>query len=124
MKTELQGRIIRVGDTQTFDSGFQKREFVIDCGDDKYPNPIPIEAVKDKCSVLDKFSAGELVDVTAYINGRYYAPKDAYYLSLKLSYVKHAEGQSEAPAAVQTRTESEAVAGGQNEADGEEDLPF
>ena len=124
MKTELQGRIIRISDTQTFDSGFQKREFVIECGDEKYPNPIPIEAVKDKCAVLDKFSAGELVDVAAFLNGNYWEKGDRYFLSLRLSYVKHTEGQSEAPAAVQTRTEPEAVTGVQNEAVGEEEIPF
>ena len=124
MKTELQGRIIRISDTQTFDSGFQKREFVIECGDDKYENPIPIEAVKDKCTVLDNFAAGDLVDVTAYLNGNYWAKCDRYFLSLRLSYVKRVEGHSEAPATVQTRTEPEASADVHNEAVSEERLPF
>ena len=124
MKTEIQGRIIRISDTQTFDSGFQKREFVIECGDEKYENPIPIEAVKDKCTVLDNFAAGDVVAVAAYLNGNYWEKGDRYFLSLRLSYVKHAEGQSESPAAVQTRTEPEAVEDVQNEAVSGEEIPF
>lgn len=95
-KIELQGRIIRVEETQTFNSGFQKREIVIECGDDKFENPIPIEATKNKCEHLDKYKPGEVVEISGYLNGNYWDKRDRYFLSLRLAYIKHAEGHGQA----------------------------
>jgi hypothetical protein len=95
MKVELQGKVIRIGKTQTFGSGFQKREIVIECGDDRFANPIPVEATKDKCEHLDKFNTGEVVEVSGYLNGNYWESGDRYFLALRMAYIKHAEGHKE-----------------------------
>jgi hypothetical protein len=67
---ELQGTIKKIGDTQTFGSnGFQKREIVVET-DGQYPQPILIEFVQDKCTLLDKFAEGQNVTIGINIRGR------------------------------------------------------
>lgn len=70
-------------DTQTFGSGFTKREFVVTVGDDRYPQDIKMEFVKDKTAVLDKFRPGARVKVGFDLrggehNGRYYVNLQAW----------------------------------------------
>ncbi len=91
MKVELQGKIIRIGETQTFDSGFQKREFVLEIESGEYPNQVPVEAVKDKVEYLDKFAEGDEVECTAFLNGNYWEKGDRYFLALRMSYIKGVE---------------------------------
>ena len=50
---ELSGKLKWIGETQTFASGFIKREFVVTTAHDKYPQDIKFEIVKDKCPLLD-----------------------------------------------------------------------
>ena len=77
MSNQIKGTIHLVQDTQTFPSGFQKRVMVIDTGGD-YPQQIPVEVVKDKCSMLDGLQKGQEITATIDIrgneyNGKYYA---------------------------------------------------
>ena len=72
----IKGTIKLINETQTFDSGFTKREFVVTTKE-QYPQDISIEVVKDKTTLLDSFKVGDAVDVAINIrgneyNGRYY----------------------------------------------------
>lgn len=100
MKIEIKGKIVKIYETQTFDSGFCKREFVVEIPGE-YPNPVPVEAVKDKCEILDKFQEGQEVEVSGYLNGNYWEKGDRYFLSLRLAFVKEVEGGTPAPAPAQ-----------------------
>ena len=75
----LEGKILLIHETQTFASGFTKREFVVETGD-KYPQPIKLEVHKDRCSELEALSPGDLVDVRFNIRGNEY--KDRHYVNL------------------------------------------
>ena len=66
---ELQGTVKKLFDTQTFASGFQKREMVI-LTQEQYPQPINIEFLSDKVSLLDNVSEGENVKIGINIRGR------------------------------------------------------
>ncbi|MFD2257624.1 DUF3127 domain-containing protein [Luteolibacter algae] len=77
---EAVGKIKLINDTQTFPSGFSKREFVITTGHDKYPQDLKFEVVKDKCSILDRFKPDEQVQVNFDIRGNEYNGK--YYVNL------------------------------------------
>lgn len=77
---EATGKIKVIQETQTFPSGFSKREFVVTIGDDKYPQDIKYEVVKDKCSMLDQYSVGQDVTVNFDIRGNEYNGK--YYVNL------------------------------------------
>ena len=66
---ELQGTIKKIGETQTFASGFQKREMVL-LTDEQYPQPIQIDFLSDKIDLLNNVSEGESVKVGINIRGR------------------------------------------------------
>ncbi len=57
---ELQGTVKKIFDTQTFASGFQKREMVL-LTQEQYPQPISIEFLSDKINLLDNLHEGENV---------------------------------------------------------------
>ena len=66
---ELQGTIKKIGETQTFASGFQKRELVL-LTEEQYPQPIQIDFLSDKIDLLNNVSEGESVKVGINIRGR------------------------------------------------------
>ena len=66
---ELQGTVKKIGETQTFASGFQKRELVI-LTEEQYPQPILIEFLSDKIDLLQNVKEGESVKVGINIRGR------------------------------------------------------
>lgn len=80
MDLQLQGRIKVVMDTQTFDSGFSKREFIITTAE-QYPQDVKFEFFKDKTTVLDAFTPNEEVTVHFNIRGNEYNGK--YYVNLQ-----------------------------------------
>lgn len=77
---ETAGKLKWIGDTQSFPSGFTKREFVVTTAADKYPQDLKFEVVKDKCSILDGFKEGSDVRVNFDIRGNEYNGK--YYVNL------------------------------------------
>ena len=66
---ELQGIVKKIGETQTFASGFQKRELVI-LTEEQYPQPILIEFLQDKIDLLQNVKEGESVKIGINIRGR------------------------------------------------------
>ena len=66
---EVTGKIKVVGDTQTFGSGFTKRELVVTTAE-QYPQHIAIEFLKDKCDMLNDFTVGQDVKVGINLGGR------------------------------------------------------
>ena len=81
----LNGTIKVIEQTQEFSSGFTKREFVITT-DDKYPQDIKLELIKDNCAKLDQYSVGQSITVDFNVrgnefNGKYYVNLQAWRLS-------------------------------------------
>ena len=66
---ELQGTVKKLGETQTFASGFQKRELVL-LTDEQYPQPIQIDFLSDNIDLLNNVSEGESVKIGINIRGR------------------------------------------------------
>jgi len=122
MSNTLKGKIKLIQDTETFGSGFQKREFVVIDESGQYPQTILLQMTKENCGKLDNFKAGEEVEVSYFLNGREWTnPEDSaikYFNSLvawKIDYAgKHADAiQGEALTAAQMGDDSE-----------DDDLPF
>jgi single-strand DNA-binding protein len=68
--SEVQGKIHRIGATQTVgNNGFTKRELVV-VTEGQYPQYIALEFHKDKCSLLDGRKVGEQVHAYYNLNGR------------------------------------------------------
>ena len=102
---EATGTIKLISDTQTFPSGFSKREFVVTTAHDKYPQDIKFEVVKDRCSMLDKFSEGQEVQVNFDIRGNEYNGK--YFVNLSCWKIQPKDGESgESPAPSSTPASS------------------
>ncbi len=94
---ETAGNIKLISDTQSFPSGFTKREFVVTTGNDKYPQDLKFEVVKDKCALLDGYQVGQEVQVTFDIRGNEYNGK--YYVSLSCFKLQGAGGSPPTPRA-------------------------
>ena len=69
MSTVVEGKVILVGNLETFPSGFQKQNLVVET-EDQYPQPISIEFFKDKTSLLDNIKLGDKVSVSYKLQGR------------------------------------------------------
>lgn len=66
---ELQGTIKKIGEIQTFASGFQKSELIL-LTDEQYPQPISIEFLQDKCDLTAYHKEGSKVKIGINIRGR------------------------------------------------------
>lgn len=79
MDVTVKGTIKVIGQTQTFESGFSKRQLVV-VTEEQYPQEIPVDFLKDKATVLDKYKVGEVVEIGCNLLGNEYNGK--YYLNL------------------------------------------
>ena len=70
------GRVVAVGKTEKLgsnpDKPFYKRTLVMDGAEPnaRFPNPLPFEAVGDKCKTLDGLRQGATAEITFTLNGR------------------------------------------------------
>ncbi len=69
---ELEGTVHLIGDIQTFDSGFTKREFVVEVKDGNFPQMIKFECLKEKTALTDNLNKGDTVKVNFDIRGNEY----------------------------------------------------
>ena len=77
---ELTGTVKVVMDEVKFDSGFSKREFVVTTDDDRFPQEIKFECVKDKAALLADVKPGQHVAVSFDLRGN--ESKGRYFVSL------------------------------------------
>ena len=75
----LTGTIKEIRETQEFDSGFKKREFVVTTNEE-YPQDIKMEFFRDKCEILEKYKVGDSVTVWFNLGGREWDGK--YYVNV------------------------------------------
>ncbi len=94
---EASGKIKLINDTQSFPSGFIKREFVVTTGADKYPQDLKFEVVKDKVAMLDDFATGVPVVVNFDIRGNEYNGR--YFVNLSCWKLQAGDGDGGGPAA-------------------------
>jgi hypothetical protein len=78
---------------QTFPSGFSKREFVVTTTDEKFPQDIKFECLKDKAALLDNISEGQNVKVSFNLSGREYNGK--YFVNLTAWRIEPAGGETQ-----------------------------
>ena len=112
---KLTGKIIKIGDIQTFSSGFTKREFVIEeIENERYPQKIKFEVLKDKCELLDRYRLGATIEVSFNVRGNEHNGR--YFVNLVAWRIERPE---EGQAAPQRAQEAEQV--GDDDTD---DIPF
>lgn len=82
---KLNGTIKMIGELQTFESGFVKKEFVLTTKE-QYPQDVKFELVKDKAIDFEKYNkVGQDVEVKFNVRGTEYNGK--YYVNLQAWYV-------------------------------------
>lgn len=125
---ETSGTIKLIEETQTFPSGFTKREFVVTTEHDKFPQDLKFEVVKDKCPLLDSFDVGQKVQLNFDIRGNEF--KGRYYVNLSCWKIQPAgESSSSSPAGPSHRSHSDkepsaADLRNENDYDDQDDIPF
>ena len=69
---QVSGKVLEVGETQTFSSGFQKRTVIVEASRDaaKFSNPIEVTLKKESCEQGDALHVGDSVDVEGFVDGR------------------------------------------------------
>jgi hypothetical protein len=77
---EIEGSIKEIFQTQSFDSGFTKREFVVTTKE-QYPQDIKLELIKDRCDLVDAYKKGDQVKVQFNLRGNEYNGK--YFVNLQ-----------------------------------------
>ena len=111
MNYETDGTIHKIFDTQSFESGFTKREFVVTT-DEKYPQQLKLELIKDRCDLLDAYKVGDRVVVNFNLRGNEY--NDKYYVNLQAWALKKLDMKPNS--SVELQPEPDVLDG--------EDLPF
>lgn len=125
---ELTGTLRKLYDTQTFASGFSKREFVVEVPDGNYPQMIKFALVKDRISQLDAFSIGDEMKISFDIRGNEY--KERFYVDLnawKLEAGAGGSGSSAPPTrakAAPATSNSSLDDSFDNEPDESDEIPF
>ena len=96
MSYQLTGTIKMIGDVQTFASGFSKRDFVV-ITEERFPQEIKLECLKEKASLLDSLAEGQRVTVHFDIGGREYNGR--HFVNLNAWKIETADADGSAPAA-------------------------
>ena len=125
---ELQGTVKKVFETQTFASGFQKREMIL-LTQEQYPQPISIEFLSDKINLLDNLHEGENIKVGINIRGREWTNPQGevkYFNSITGWRVEKATDRPSEPVHATPTAQPVATASNENPFADEEDddLPF
>jgi hypothetical protein len=102
---KITGKLLGINPIQTFDSGFSKREFLVEYAENpEYPQKIKFEIFKDKCSILDnpKFQQGVGVVVDYNLRGNEWDSPNGkkYFVQLecwKIDVLQAPQQQYQAP---------------------------
>ncbi len=142
MALEIIGTLIEKGATNQINDRFKKREFVLDITEQgsgsSYPNYAKLQAVQNRCEILDRFNIGDQIKVSFNLRGNkwekdgrvnYITSLDAWRIEPAVSGQNNAYNNNyennntqQAPAASQSNfTSQNNNTAGQ---EGSDDLPF
>ena len=130
---EVQGQIHSIGETTEYgQNGFTKREFVVkltgEGENERYPNYIALELIKDKCALMDSYNIGD--EITAHFNfsGRLWSANgkpEKCFTSLQAWRIEGASAASNMGMdAYDQSPPPEAYAAPQNMDNFDDDIPF
>ncbi len=96
----IEGKLHVKFDTQQVGQTMTKRNFVLEFSENPlYPQFVSFELVKDRCSLIDPFNVGDVLEVTFNLRGREWTTPDGekkYFNSLEAWMVKKKEGEPNA----------------------------
>ncbi len=125
---ELQGTVKKIFETQTFASGFQKREMIL-LTQEQYPQPISIEFLSEKTNLLDSLKEGDNIKVAINIRGREWTNPQGevkYFNSITGWKLEKVAENTQEPVKASAPTETVAAPSNENPFadDEDDDLPF
>jgi single-strand DNA-binding protein len=88
---DIEGSVKLIAETQTFGSGFQKREFVITTKE-QYPQDVKFELVKDRIDLIDAYKSGDQIKVHFNVRGNEYNGK--YFVNLQAWRIEPLSGSA------------------------------
>ncbi|MCL1910364.1 MAG: DUF3127 domain-containing protein [Kiritimatiellaeota bacterium] len=130
------GTVKKVGDVQSFASGFTKRELIVTSEEERFPQNVAFEFLKERADMLEGVNESDRVTVHFDISSREWTAPDGavkYFTSLrawKLDKADESGGAAAARPAAAPRpaTSSAAPAAAMPKdaatAEGNDDLPF
>lgn len=97
---EQKGVVVALEETKVFDSGFQKRDVIVDLSDNpQYPSPVPFTFKKDRVALLTPVKVGDQVTVKFSVDGRKWdGPNGTRYFTDLTGWGITVNVQSAAPA--------------------------
>ena len=111
MALEVIGKLIEKTPTMQVSERFKKREFVLDITEEvngnSYPNFAKLQAVQNRCELLDSFNEGDVVKVSFNVRGtkwekdgkvNYITNLDAWRIERANAGENNAYGQAAQPA--------------------------
>ena len=81
MGYKAEGKIEKIFDSETKGASFQVRQFVIEVSEGQYPQMVAFQLIQDKCSLIDDYSEGDMVEVEFDLRGREWNGK--YFTNLQ-----------------------------------------
>jgi len=128
MAYELTGTIKKIFPRQDFPSGFYKQEVVVSTVEERFPQDIKLDCLKEKADLLQNFKEGDSVKVFFDLRGREW--NERYFVDLSVWKLEAVEGKAAAPAGPPVHEPepepAEAVAEepGNHSIEEDEDIPF
>lgn len=121
----LEGVIKAISETQTFASGFQKRELIL-LTDEQYPQPISIDFLQNNTDLADYHQAGSRVKVHINIRGREWTSPQGEVKYFNSIIGWRIEKSEQEPIQAKKIEKGEETKAGEKEdfAEEEDDLPF
>lgn len=121
---ELQGTVKKIFETQTFASGFQKRELIL-LTQEQYPQPISVEFLSEKIMLLDSISEGDQVKIGINIRGREWTnPHGEVKYFNSITGWRLEKFSESSPEPTQAMPAAQSVANSNPFGDDDDDLPF
>ena len=119
---EFVGTVKKVGDLQTFPSGFSKRELVVTSEGERFPQDVMFEFLKEKGDLLSSIGEADRVKVSFDIGGREYNGR--YFNSLKGWKIEKVDGSASAAPSAALSSAPRAEMPKDIAADDDDNLPF
>jgi len=130
MDYEFKGTVKKVGDVQTFPSGFTKRELIVTSEEDRFPQNVAFEFLKERADMLNGIREADRVSVRFDISSREWTAPDGtvkYFTSLRAWKIEKPD-EAGAPAPRQAPPSASAAAPAMPRdsatTEGNDDLPF
>ena len=106
---KIKGEVVFVDEVREFGANnFRKQTVVVNTGDDRWDNPIPVEFKKDHIEKSSALKEGQKVEIDACVDGREWTGNDGvkkWFVNVSGLDVSYLSGDGPAPAATAAATD-------------------